>query len=314
MAKIEDANVPKPKGVEEVKVPEANKKTVSDRIVQVQEDALVTEATKQAYGLGGGQGGGEQPESLAVQIVTNSMKQQQEAVKDMKDDTKVLQGELKEANAAVGQMQTVMFQDLLTRIEKAQTKLDASAETAKSTGAPVSAFEGYREVKGELSSLVGEIQKNQPNAETQKTGMSDATQVRLAEIALQQQQVLSQIAADSKRADKQFELQMAEFKDNKDIRLLDYKDKRHFREEGLQGVTDLVAALGAGVSGKGGPGNNPQGDKVTQQSESEEAEAGAYISSFKCGVCGNDIGVQEGQTVVKCPNPDCGASFTIKAK
>ena len=315
MKELVNVNVPKPKGVDEVTAPEVKRKTVAERIVDAKEDALVLEATTKAHGLGqGGSGGAEQPESLAVQIVTNSMKQQQEAVKDMKEDEKNLHKELKEANAAVGEMQGVMMQDMLTRIEKAQTKLDASAETAKGKGAPVSAFDGYKQVKGELQTLVGELQKNQPAAEEHKSGMSDATQIRLAEIASNQANTLAQIQSDNARAERQFSLQMQEFQDTRTERREEYKDKRHFREEGLQGVSDLVAALGAGVSAKGGPAISKEGDEVIPQSESGEAEAGAYISSFKCSVCGGEIPVEEGQTVAKCPNPSCNASFTIKAK
>ena len=312
MKELVNVSVPKPKGVEEVTAPEGKKKTVGERIIEAEEDALVHEATKKAHGLGqGGQGSvAEQPDSLAPQIVTNSMKQTADAVKEMKDNEKDLQKEIKEANAAVGQMQNIMTQELLTRIEKAQTKLDESAKVAQGVGAPQTAFDGYKQVKGELSSLVGEIQKSQSGVETQQPGMSDATQIRLKELELQQQQVLAQITADNTRAHEQFQLQMLEFKDNKEVRHLEYENKSHFRQEGIQGVSDLVNALGAGVSQKGGPGSNP-GSTVKEQA-GEEAEAGAYISSFKCGVCAADIPVEAGQTVVKCPG--CGAGFSIKAK
>ena len=307
MKELVDVNVPKPKGVTEVTTPEAKKPDLADRIVEVQEKAIVSKATTEAFGLTGQGGGGEQPVSLATQIVTNSMKQTADAVKEMKDNEKGLQNEIKEANAAVGQMQNTMTQDLLNRIEKAQTKLDESAKVAQGTGAPVSAFDGYKQVKGELSELVGELQKQQPAAETQKPGMSDATQIRLKELELQQQQVLAQITADNTRAHEQFQLQMLEFKDNKEIRHLEYEDKTRFRQEGLHGVSDLVAAIGAGVSEKGGPAS-----VVTEKPAAEEAEAGAFITSFKCGVCAAEIPVEEGQTVAKCPG--CGAGFAIKEK
>ncbi len=313
MKELVNVNVPKPKGVEEVKAPEEKKKTVGERIIEAEEDALVHEATKKAHGLG--PGSGEQPESLAVQIVTKSMTQQQDAIKTMENDAKELRQDIKAANDAKANMQTAMLQDMLTRIESAQVKLNESTKAAQATGAPVSAFDGYKQVKDELSTLVADIQKTQPSAEAQHPGMSDATQVRLKELELQQQQVLAQITADNTRAHEQFQLQMLEFKDNKDVRHMEYQDKRHFREEGLHGVSDLVAALGAGVSEKGGPGTTSNVEtKPGQQSESEEAEAGAYVSSFKCGICGGEVPVQEDATVAKCPNPECNATFTIKAK
>lgn len=145
--------------------------------------------------------------------------------------------------------------------------------------------------------------------------MSDATQIKLKELELKQQQVLAQITADNTRAQNQFQLQMAEFQDKKATNLMAYQDTKRFREKGLEGVSDLVNALGAGISQKGGPSNpGATAGQSEQAEESGEQEAGAYISSFKCSVCGSDVMVQEGQTVARCSNPDCGASFTIKAK
>ncbi|KKN52927.1 hypothetical protein LCGC14_0607280 [marine sediment metagenome] len=314
MRKLVDVEVPKPKGVEEVTAPEEKKKSVGERIAAAREDAIVLEATEKAHGLGTGSGAGPQ-ESLAVQIVTNSMKQQENAVKDMKDNEKELQNEIKEANAAVGTMQATMMQDLLTRIEKAQTKLDESAKVAQGTGAPISAFDGYKQVKGELSTLVAELVKDRPAAEAQHgQGMSDATQIKLKELEMEQTRALSQITADNTRAQNEFNLKLAEFQDTKEIRRMEYADKKNFRTEGLQGVTDIVAAIGAGIKTEGGPGN--PGDTATEKQPSggEEAEMGAYINSFKCSVCGVDVPVQEGKGTAMCPNPECNAGFTIKDK
>ena len=308
MRKLIDVEVPKAKGVGEVSAEETKRKPVGERIAEAKEDAIVLEATQQAYGLGQS-GGAEKPESLAVQIVTNSMKQQAEAVKDMKENEKALQNEVKEAQATVGTMQTAMLKDMLERIEKGQTKLDESARIAQGTGAPMSAFDGYKQVKAELETLVSTIKQKEP--ESQKPGMSDATQIRLKELELEQNRVLTQITADNTRAQQQFQLQMLEFQDNKEIRRLEYQDKRRFREEGLQGVTDLVAAIGAGVSHEGGPVKEAA---VTSKKVGEEVEAGAYISSFKCSLCGTEVPVQDGQQTATCPNPNCNAQFTIKAK
>lgn len=309
MKELVNVNVPKPKGVEEVKAPEEKKRTVGERIIEAEEDALVHEATKKAHGLGEGSGG--QEPSIQTQIVTNAMNMQTKAIENMDKRAGVLEGEIKIANKAASDMQFQLLQQQLTILQEAQQKSNEAAKEAQAAGAPKDAFGYYIQVRDHLEELVKKVtpSKEEAAAATQKPGMSDATQIRLKELELQQQQVLAQITADNTRAREQFQLQMAEFTDNKEIRHLEYQDKKHFREEGLHGVTDLVEAIGAGVSQKGGPAG-----VTTAKPEAEEAEAGAYISSFKCSVCGGEVPVGEGQTVAQCPNPECGASFQIKAK
>jgi len=311
MKELVNVNVPKPKGVEEVKAPEEKKKTVGERIAEAEEDAAVLEATKKAHGLG--QSGGALPEpSIQSQIVTNAMNMQTKAIENMDKRAETLEGEIKIANKAASDMQFQLLQQQLTILQEAQVKSNEAAKEAMAAGAPKDAFGYYGQVKGELEKLVQSLPK--PEATAGHPGMSDATQIRLKELELQQQQVLSQITADNTRAQQQFQIQMLEFADNKEVRRMDYHDKKHFREEGLHGVTDLVAALGAGVSQGGGPGNPGETAQETTRKVSEEQEAGAYVSSFTCGVCGGKVSVQDGQEVATCPNPDCNATFAIKAK
>ena len=308
---IVDLQVPAPKGVEKVTTPEEKKKTVAERITAVEEDAMVLEATKKAHG--GGEGGGGPVESLATQIVTKSMDTQTKLIETMGTNTKELEKKVDAANESAATMQFQLLQQQMGQLQQAQKKTDDSAKEALGAGAPKSAFEHYNSVKGELEKLVSAVKAAEPAPQPQQ-GMSDSTQIRLKELEMDQQRVLAQITADNTRAQNAFNLKLAEFQDNKEIRRMEYQDKKGFRTEGMQGVTDLVAALGAGLEKNGRPVN--QGDTGTSEkvAGSEEAEMGAYISSFKCAVCGEDVPVQAGKGTAICPNPECNAGFTIKDK
>ncbi len=308
MKELVDVKVPKPKGVEDVTAPEQRRKPVGDRIIEAEEDALVHDATMKAHGRGQGEGGEQQP-SIQSQIVTNAMNMQTKAIENMDKRAGVLEGEIKVANKAASDMQFTLLQQQLTILQDAQVKSNEAAKEAQAAGAPKDAFGYYAQVRDHLEDLVKKVTPAKEETTAQQPGMSDATQIRLKELEFAQTQVLAQITADNTRAREQFQLQMLEFNDNKEVRHLEYQDKKHFRQEGMQGVSDLVTALGAGVSQKGGPDG-----ETTEAPEKTEEEAGAYISSFKCGVCGGEIPVQDGQSVAKCPNPDCNATFTIKAK
>ena len=313
MKELVDVNVPKPKGVGEVKAEETKRRPVGERIAEAREDAIVLEATEKAHGVGQGGGSNQEP-SIQSQIVTNAMNTQNKLIEAMDSKTEKMEVKVEEANKSVASMQFELLQDQMKQLKETQQEAIAAVKEAQAAGAPKDAFGYYSQVSSELEKLVGKIKpaKEAAAAATQQPGMSDATQIRLKELELQQQQVLAQITADNTRAHEQFQLQMLEFKDNKDVRHMEYQDKRHFREEGMQGVSDLVNAIGAGVSEKGGPAVSSEGETgAGKQSKGEEAEAGAYVSSFKCGVCSAEVPVEEGQTVAKCP--DCGAGFSIKA-
>ena len=317
MAKIEDVNVPKPGEVSTVNKQEPEqKKSLAQELIEDQKEAIRLKATSAALGipLGSGEEGGGQQPSIQSQIVTNAMNAQNKLIENMDAKTEKMEAKVEEANESVSTMRFALLQDQMVQLKETQKEAIAAVKEAQAAGAPKDAFGYYSQVSGELAKLVEKIKpaKEAATATSQQPAMSEATQVRLKELELKQQQVLAQITADNTRAREQFQLQMLEFTDNKEIRHLEYQDKTRFRQEGIQGVNDLVAALGAGVSQKGGPGSNPGSTVNEQASEGKEAEADAYISSFKCGVCAADIPVESGQTVVKCPG--CGAGFSIKAK
>ncbi len=291
--------------------PETVRKKVpfADELLATQQEAIKTKAAAQVLGIEIGEKK-DPGESLATSIVTKSMDIQQDAIKRMDNEAGKLREEVKEAQAAASQMQFALLNDKLGRIEEAQKKSDAAAREAAGTGAPKSAFDYYGQVKGELEKLLAGM-KTTPEPSHQG-GLSETTTIELKKLELEQQRVLAQIAADNARADREFNLKMAEFVDNKELKREEYKDKKMFREQGLQGVSDIVAAIGAGLRGEMG---GVQREVTSEETpDGRESEMGAYISQFPCTICGTPVPVEQGDTTAKCPSPECGAVFQIKPK
>jgi len=313
MKKLVDLQVPKVKGgLSNVENQTEKKPDLVTRIKEAREDALVEKAVTQVFGLDNKAEAAEKPESLASQIVTKSMETQTTLIKQMGEDTKELKKEVDAANKSASEMQYALLSQQLTQIQTAQAKADESAKAALGAGAPKDAFGFYAQVKGELEKLTSKV--TTPAAVTQ-TGMSDETQMRRKELELEQQRVLAQITSDNTKAQQEFSLKLAEFQDNKEIRRMEYADKKSFRTEGLQGVTDLVAAIGAGITQQGGP--TEEDTEVAMEHPTKvgaSKDKGAYINSFKCSLCGGEVPVNDGQEMATCPNPECNASFTIKDK
>lgn len=311
MAKLTDVNVPDAKGVSKLtNQGEQPKPALAAQIKEMNEDAILAKATQQAYAAVGvpvpGADAQKKEDPLATQIVTKSMENQNKLMENMQKTTLQLQEEVKIAQKSANDMQFQLLQNQMTQLQNAQV-------SAESAGAPKSSFEHYVQVKDELGKLLGDIEKREPAP--QQVGMSDATQIELKKLELQQNQALAQIQADNTLAQNAFNLKMQEFEENKATRRLEYEDKKTFRTDGMQGLTDLVTAIGAGISQKGGP-TSEVSEEVTQEPAKRVREEvmGAHMYSFKCGYCKTEVPVRDGQEAVTCPNPECSAVFTIKAQ
>lgn len=310
MSKIEDANVPKPKGVGKVSLPE--EKDFADRIIEAKEKAVIAQVVGDTLNPGKG---GDEKQDLATQIVTKSMDTQNKLIENMNDKAEKMEVKVEEANKSVAAMQFELLQDQMKQLRETQKEALDAVKEAQAAGAPKDAFGYYAQVQGELEKLVAKIAPAKEAAVEQKAGMSDATQIRLKELELEQNRVLATITADNTRAREQFQLQMLEFADNKEMKRMDYEDKKHFREEGLHGITDIATAISAGISGEGGPGNPGETTvKPKKTGDREEEELGAFIESFQCSVCGTQVPVKDGEATATCPNPECKAGYQIKAK
>ncbi len=314
---IVNLNVPKVKGVSTVTNPGNEKKGFAQELLETTQEAVKTKAAAQVLGIDIAPAAPVSKEvetkedPLATQIVTKSMETQTRLIENMEKQTFELQKEVKAANQSASEMQFALLQQQLTQIQTAQAKTDESAKAALGAGAPKSAFEHYNSVKGELQKLISDLP--QQRAEAAPAGMSDATTIRLKELEFEQSRALAQITADNTRAQQAFNLQLAEFSDNKELKRMEYQDKRAFRQEGLAGITDLVSAIGQGIKEGGGPGVETEETTATPKKVAEGADMGAFISSFQCSVCGTEVGVKEGDETAKCPNSECNAGFTIKA-
>lgn len=289
-----------------------NKKVpFAQELLESQQEAIKTKATAQALGvdLGGDDKKGSE-DNLATTIVTKAMESTEKSIDRMTKNTEKLEGEVKTANQAVAEMQWQLLSETLKRIEETQKRADESAQKAAAAGAPKDAFGYYHQVKEELQTLVKDIPQQQPQPQT--GGMSESTQVRLKEIELEQMRILEEIRQENLRANQEFQLKLQEFQDNKEIRRLEYDDKRRFREDGLHGVTDIVMAISNGISAeRGAPADNIE-EPARPSRVKSDLEGEEIIGSFECNECGKEVTITAGETIATCPG--CGSKYSVEHK
>ncbi len=308
MGKIVDFNFPKPKEVSNMSQEEKKKVPFAQELIETQQEAIKTKAAAQVLGVDLGADAKKSEDSITTTIVTKAMDTQDKAIQRMESDAKELKDEVKEANQAVANMQWELLNEKLGRIEEAQKKSDESAKNAAAAGAPKDAFGYYNQVKDELGKLVQSLPQKEP-APQHGGGMSDATQIRLKELELEQVRILEEIRQENQRANQEFQLKLAEFSDNKELRKMEYEDKRRFRQEGLQGLTDFATAIGASISAERGVPAETSEEVARPSRVKTGKEETAYIGAFDCAECGKEVLVTAGQNIATCPG--CGAKYTV---
>lgn len=300
MAVLHDINTPKPKEVKSMtqqgKKDENKEPSAVDRIIEARVKG--EEAKAAIQGLGGTGGG----ESVQTSIVTTAMQQQKVIMDQLNQQVAEANKELLAARKEREEAQTQLYNERISILQGEKQKLD---ETAKAAGpkAPKSEMEAYRDIRAELQKEIDELKKNAPPPATGAgTGVSDATQITLKKLELDQAKVLEGMQAD--RADKQqaFDLKLREFDEDSKRRWAEYADSRAFRQQGIEGVTDLVGAIGAGITKEMPPGKGKAG------------AVEASISQFPCQICGTLIPVEPGETHVFCSNEECKAEYDITKK
>jgi hypothetical protein len=286
---------------------------VADEINRSVEKVLITKATANALGidLGGNSSNQDRGESLAATIVTGAMNNQTKLLDELNTLNKEMKTEVKEANNAAGTANMALLNMIMENIKESQRKLDEKANAAASAGAPPSSFDSYRQVKAELASLVEDIGVRQAPAPSSQGSADLYLQIELKKLELENQRILSTIQAENMRADRAFQLQLAEFNENKKIRERDFEEKKNFRAEGLQGLGDILGAIGAGIHRDMG-GAVPFAEHPQRVAENIVPPGGSNIvGEFQCEICGDTVTIQPGATSARCPNPNCGASYNL---
>lgn len=268
------------------------KPSLADKLMKKKEEAIELQMTAQA--LGGGNV--EADESETLKLAKEVMQIQRETVKSVDDARKRTEEALAKAETAKNEAQTALYTHQLDAIKDAEARVKVASEAKPTPGK--SELEIFRKVRDEMQELMPE----KPEAAT-PPGISEATQLKITQLQLEQQRVLAQMQADRERQNREFDLKLAEFNENSRQRWAEYNDNKALREQGLSGLQDIAASIGAAVKGESGG---------VEETEGEHVEAS--ISSFPCQFCQTPVPVHPGDTKVKCPNEECGAQYDIKAK
>ncbi len=212
----------------EEKKEEKNGKSLAERILEDEGKAIVGRATAEMFGLN------RKEATLATQIVLKAMEMQEKVLAGKEGRTKELEAEVKEARQSLEHIQFESLTEQLKKIEEDQKKVDEAVHVQKD------AFTYYYQVKAEVDRMVKLIQP--------QLAMSDATQIKLKELELEQQRVLVRSEADNLQSRQRFDMLLVIFREYMEMKRSEILRKEALQAETMRGLSDIVAAIGAAVA------------------------------------------------------------------
>lgn len=312
MAVLKDLNAPDPKEVSKVnkEKEEPQEKDFADELLETQKKAAKTKIVMDTIGATA-KGGGKSEEDAAMKFAKEAMEMQSSTIKSLEEARKTTQEALSKAETAKNDALTALYQHQLNTIVEAEARVKAMAEKAGEGGKPSDPFAIYQEIKKHIDEAVASGRPAATNNEGAARGVSDETMVTLKKLELDQSRILLQMQTDAEVRKKEWDLKLLEFQDGSRRQWAEYRDKKDFQRQGLEGAQDLIASISAGIAAdREASSTEVVKTKAKAHSKSKGAQTETSHVDFECTECGEVFPIYKGQEQATCPS--CGQMFSVK--
>jgi len=272
------------------------------KIKQAQEEAILTKATAQAYGLdavkvepAAAKTGEEAPSvvSVAMNQMNNMIKETTEMAKEKGTEVTQARKEADEARANLFTTQLSIIQEMHKSLMESQKQMVEQNSPEKSI-ATVEKWEG-------IISKFRPPPASEPSVHESKA-TTDQTTITLEGMRESHELAMEEIRGNREQANNEFKLRMVQFEEDTKRRWGEYKDGVKFKENAYSGFSDLAASIAAGIDKERGI-----------QSPGEEGSIQATVEKFRCQLCGTGIDIPPGVEKVVCSKPECAAEYAIRS-
>jgi hypothetical protein len=312
MCPFEDVNVPRIPGkvVAPTGIGQPSDPTFMDDVIKARRQAAAEEIAKRTFNSGGS----GQPDSLAVAIVTKAMdnlnKAEERYQRDADKSREVATAaatELRNAQASLSKIQ-------LDQTNATLTKVEAAIDAMKHGQPPKSTADTIREAQ----ELVGLLGGNKPDPSPVPRATDPTIELQILQMKLNHDLQMKKFDIESARAEREFQLKLQEFADNRADKKVENEDKRNLRANGLNALQDIANSVVVGMGADMGEAPPVAKHPIASQAKSPtaanhqpvtEPQMEAVLLSFPCQNCKTEIEVPKGGGNVSCP--DCGATYNI---
>ncbi len=275
--------------------------SMAERIKRAQADALEAKTYMDTLGIkpadmGEKAGQGESIQSQVVSTALNKMGDMVgEADKRLKETGEKLETARKESDDA----KAMLMKEQMDGLKQVLGGLQASIkeiEVKNSPEAAIATFEKWR-------NILNQFPKEKEVVSAPPSAVSEQTTITLEKMRQEHELAIEKLRSDREQANNEFRLKMQQFEEERERRIAEYRDNLKFRDNAVNGFSDLAASIAAGIDRNRG---------VAPAAEEEIVQAA--VSGFNCQMCGSHIDIPDGVDKVACPKKECGAMYDVKVK
>jgi glycine cleavage system regulatory protein len=277
--------------------------SLSQKIKKVQEDAILAEATTEAYRQHGMKPPEEKPKGgeEAPSVVSVALNQMNNMIKETNEMAKAKSVEVTAARKEADDARTNLFTTQLAMINELHKNLMETQKKMGEMNSPESAMAMVEKWEGILNRFKPQLQPESTPVHAKVT--TDETALKLEQMRQNHEIEMEKLRSDRQKADHEFELRMAQFQEEIRRHYREYEDSMKFRENAYNGFSDLAASIAAGIDKERG---------VATRVAENAAEP--VLGGFNCELCGTHIDLMEGQEDYICPKDGCHATYKVKVK
>jgi len=307
---IEDVNKPKVEGKTAPPIGRSEQQpTMVDEMLKIRQYRDAKDLIDKTMGDGPPKAEVESMGASVVKAALDNSQKAAEAAQAMADRKDVVAEKArKEADDSRQAFYTILFQQM----SDVSRNLQSAFDDVKRGAEPKSATSIIKEAK----ELLEVIAPQKPEGErVQATAPVDMTsQITLKKMELDHSLAMKQLELTIAEMNNNFNLKLADFKDNKERSWRKYEDDKSFRSEGLGALQDIGMAISGGIK-KDMPGSRVATKTAEAKSGtkvSREEEYAVEVNAFPCQQCGEQIAVPEEGGIVTCTQ--CGSEYTVRKK
>ena len=225
------------------------KKSFSEELIETQQEAIKTKAAAQIMGIdlhgSPSPPAKSQEEPLASSIVTAAMTSMKDTNKEIREEANKLHERYETAVKERDIARASALENQIGALVESQNKLEEALKDMKagaSRGA-ISEFKEARQLLSEVQELGGKEAHGPP-----APAISPELQITLMKMQHDHELAMKNLELQIANANRDYNLKVAEFQDNKDLRWKEYEDKKSGRGGMMSGFQDLVSSLAGNIT------------------------------------------------------------------
>lgn len=254
----------------------------------------------------------EEGSSIQATIVNKAIEQGENAYKALERLTDKKDAEIEKARSETNKAKEELYSLQAAQLKEVAARVEKAMEELKAGGSPKTAIEVIHEAEV-VADYINQHNIAKNGQTVVRSGeVSEETKITLEKMRMDHELALKQIDLQIAELNNKFNLELAEFKENSRRHWAEYENNNRFRQEGMQGLGDVVASIAAGINQErqGEVGSQPTRIRANRAKAQPARETAP--EEYECENCQTLIQVPPGASSFRCP--ECDTEYNVSVE